>query len=226
VVILATVPLADGNVARLARIRIRGWWLVALALLLQVGITGVVEGWPHSVLVALHLGSYALIGVTIWCNRRLPGILIIALGGFLNGFVIALNGGTLPASARALAAAGTNVQKNFSNSGVLRHPILAQLGDVVPTPAWLPFRNVISIGDVIALVGVAVLAHAVCESKPALWVRRHRHVLSRSTPARPGTIPPAFAAALPVPSTRATAPAGSIPAPSSTVRPVPAVPVS
>ncbi len=171
VVILATVPLAGGNVAQLARIRIRRWWLVAVALAVQVAITGVLESWPRWLLVTLHLGSYAIIGVVIWCNRRLPGLLIIALGGLLNAFVIALNGGTLPASARALATAGADVQKNFNNSGVLAHPILPQLGDIVSTPAWLPFRNVISIGDVIALAGVAILAHAGCDSKPAAWVR-------------------------------------------------------
>jgi hypothetical protein len=195
VVILATVPLAGGHVGRLARIRIRGWWLVAVALLVQVGITGILQGWPHGVLVGLHLGSYALIGVVIWWNRRLPGLLLIALGGFLNGFVIALNGGTLPASARALAAAGTDLQKNFNNSAVLRHPILSQLGDVVPTPAWLPFRNVISIGDVIALVGVAVLAHAVCDSKPARWMRERRHRFTRRGKAAPAGAIPAPASA-------------------------------
>ena len=146
---------------------------------MQIGITGVLQSWPHAVLVALHLGSYALIGVVIWWNRRLPGLLIIALGGLLNG-----------PSSRSTAArcrlrpgrwptAGTDMQKNFNNSGVLAHPILSQLGDVVPTPAWLPFRNVISIGDVIALVGVAVLAHAVCDSRPT------------GCGGAPGTIPPA-----------------------------------
>jgi hypothetical protein len=189
VVILATVPLAGGKVGRLASIRIRGWWLVAVALLIQVGITGILQSWPHGLLVGLHLGSYALIGVVIWWNRQLPGLLIIALGGFLNGFVIALNGGTLPASARALAAAGADLQKNFNNSAVLRHPILSQLGDVVPTPAWLPFRNVISVGDAIALVGVAVLAHAVCDSKVARLVRGRRRRVSK--PRRPAPVVPA-----------------------------------
>ncbi len=85
-------------------------------------------------------------------------------GGLLNGLVIALNDGTLPASARALAEAGMVTDGDFTNSGVLRHPILAPLGDIVATPAWLPFRNVISIGDCIALIGVAVLVHTVCEA--------------------------------------------------------------
>jgi hypothetical protein len=165
VVLLLTVPLAGGSLVALSRIRLKGTWLIAVALVVQILITGALQSWPHGVLVALHLGSYGLIGIAIWQSRRLPGLLIIGFGGLLNGVVIALNDGTLPASARALAEAGTDVQEHFNNSAVLAHPVLAPLGDVVATPAWLPFRNVISIGDVIALVGVAVLMHTVCESK-------------------------------------------------------------
>ncbi|HEX4432379.1 MAG TPA: DUF5317 family protein [Frankiaceae bacterium] len=172
VVLLLTVPLAGGKLSALARIRLRGKWLVMAALGVQILITGALQSWPHGVLVALHLASYGLIGIAIWWNRRLPGLLIIGLGGLMNGVVIALNDGTLPASARALAAAGTDLQKDFNNSAVLAHPVLAPLGDVVATPAWLPFRNVISIGDVIALVGVAVLVHTVCESKLTAPLRR------------------------------------------------------
>ncbi len=184
VVLLATVPLAGGRLMALSRIRLRGTWLVAAALGVQILITGPLQSWPHAVLVGLHLGSYGLIGIAIWWNRRLPGLLIIGLGGLLNGVVIALNDGTLPASARALSEAGTDVQKHFNNSAVLAHPVLAPLGDVVATPSWLPFRNVISIGDVIALVGVAVLVHTVCESKlTAPWRHRsQRRAAERATP--------------------------------------------
>jgi hypothetical protein len=176
VVILASVPLMGGNVARLARLRLRGWWLIAVALLVQVAITGPLQAWPHGVLVGMHLASYGLIAIVVWFNCRLPGLLVIALGGFMNAVVIALNDGTLPASARALAEAGTDVQKNFNNSGVLAHPVLPQLGDIVATPAWLPFRNVISVGDVVALAGVAIMVHVVSDSVPTRWVRRLIHM--------------------------------------------------
>jgi hypothetical protein len=171
--LLLSVPLAGGKLSALAAVRIRNTWLVVLALLVQVAITSVFQSWPHLLLVALHLGSYALIGVVLWRNRRLIGLPLIALGGFLNGLVIALNGGTLPASASALARAGMPVDPRFTNSGVLAHPILPWFGDVVATPAWLPFRNVISIGDVIALVGVAVLVHVACGSRLAPRIQGH-----------------------------------------------------
>jgi Family of unknown function (DUF5317) len=163
--ILLSVPLTGGRLTALAKVRIQGRWLVAAALVVQVAITSVFESWPHALLVGLHIGSYALIAVALWQNRRLPGLKLIAAGGLLNGLVITLNGGTLPASARALAEAGMVTNGDFTNSGVLPHPILAPFGDIFATPAWLPFRNVISIGDCIALIGVAVLVHAVCDSR-------------------------------------------------------------
>ena len=169
VLALLTVPLAGGRLAALAQIRIKSKWLVLVALLVQVAITSFVQNWPHPLLVALHIGSYVLIGAALWRNRRIPGLPLIALGGLLNGAVIALNGGTLPASARALAEAGMVTNGDFTNSGVLSHPILAPLGDIVATPAWLPFRNVISIGDCIALIGVFVLVHTVCSSRLKDW---------------------------------------------------------
>ena len=42
--ILATVPLAGGSLAALADVRLRGAWLVALALGVQVLITTVLPG--------------------------------------------------------------------------------------------------------------------------------------------------------------------------------------
>jgi Family of unknown function (DUF5317) len=162
-VIMASVPLLGGSLARLTSVRLQHAWLVVLALALQILITAVITGAPRWILVSLHLVSYALAAVALWLNRRLPGLLLIGGGAMLNGVVITLNGGTLPASAHALRAAGHAIDaKAFENSGVLAHPILPWLGDVVATPSWLPFRNVLSVGDVTILIGTLVLAHSVC----------------------------------------------------------------
>lgn len=165
-VIMASVPLLGGSLSRLATVRLRHGWLVSLALLLQILITEVVTGAPRGLLVGLHLASYGLAAVALWINRSLPGLVLIGAGALLNGAVISLNGGTLPASAHALRAAGlASGPESFANSGVLAHPVLPWLGDVVATPAWLPFRNVLSVGDVTILVGTLVLAHSVCRRR-------------------------------------------------------------
>lgn len=167
-VVVASAPLLGGRLRLLGSIRIRRAALIAAALAVQVVITTVTPDAPHGVEVGLHLATYAAAAVALWANRRLPGLLVLGAGGMLNGVVIALNGGTLPASRSALMAAGQRVgAPGFLNSGVLAHPILPFFGDILASPSWLPFRNVISIGDLMVLAGTAVLVHSVTRSWPA-----------------------------------------------------------
>jgi hypothetical protein len=168
VLILASAALTGGHFSLFSHVQLRYSWLIMGALVVQILITSVVPGAPKPLLVALHLSTYVAAGVAIWANRSLPGLVIIGVGALLNGVTIALNGGTLPASAHALAAAGrATSSKDFENSGVLAHPVLAWLGDILATPSWLPFRNVISIGDLVILTGAAVLIHGVARTIPA-----------------------------------------------------------
>ena len=86
---------------------------------------------------------------------------------------IALNGGTLPANPHALVSAGlADPTEAFQNSGVVAHPVLPWFGDIMATPAWLPFRNVISVGDLLILLGAAVLLHCVTGTAPVRAVRQ------------------------------------------------------
>ena len=168
--LLVTVPLAGGRLARLADLRLVGVRFVVLALGLQVlmasVLPAVLPGTPHPLLIALHAASYAAVAWTLWLNRAVPGLLLVALGGGTNAAVIALNGGTLPADPDALRRAGFTVEPGeYKNSGVVADPVLGWLGDVMTTPAFLPFRNVISIGDLVVLVGGAVLLHVLCGSR-------------------------------------------------------------
>ena len=66
---------------------------------------------------------------------------------------------------------------------MVQEPILPWLGDIMATPAWLPFRNVISIGDIVVLVGAAVLLHVACRSRLGSLVPHVRERSSRVGPA-------------------------------------------
>ena len=150
-------PLWGGSLGRLTALKFRGVPIVLAALVLQVAVITVWPSMPHAIAVGGHLASYAMLGTVLWMNRKLPGMWLIALGVAANGITIAVNGGTLPASAHALRAAGIHLRAGFDNSGVVAHPHLAWLGDIMVTPAWLPMRNMLSIGDVLLVVGAAVL---------------------------------------------------------------------
>ena len=157
IVLLALVPLTGGRLSRLGAIRPRGLWLIVAALALQVLVISVWPTMPHDLAVAGHIVSYLMLGVVVFWNRKIPGMLLLGAGAGLNAFAITINGGTLPASARALRAAGIHENPGFDNSGVIAHPHLAFLGDIMVTPSWLPLRNMLSVGDLVLLVGAAVL---------------------------------------------------------------------
>ena len=64
-----------------------------------------------------------------------------------------------------------SVATGFSNSVVVADPALRPLTDIFALPAWLPFANVFSIGDVLIGVGIAVVI--------ALAMRRDARPASR-----------------------------------------------
>ena len=171
-VILVSAVVSGGSFSRLAQVRLRYSWLIVAALLVQILITEIVTDGPRPLLIGLHLATYAVAGIAIWANRAVPGLLVVALGAAMNAVTIALNNGTLPASPHALAAAGLADKSGFENSGVVAHPLLPWFGDIMATPSWLPFRNVISIGDLVILVGATVMIHAVTRTALARALER------------------------------------------------------
>lgn len=166
-VLLVLSPLAaGGKLRRYGDVRIRYGWVVALALAAQIVAIEVLPGAARLGLSAVHVATYVAAGAFVWFNRSIPGLWLVALGAASNGVTIALNGGTLPASASALKSAGLELDSSeFLNSGVLADPRLPWLGDVFAIPAGWPLANVFSIGDVLILCGVAWGTHRICGSR-------------------------------------------------------------
>ena len=169
---LLSPRLSGGRLRRYAEVRLRHGWIVVAALAAQILIIEIVPGGSHAVLSAVHLATYAAAGAWVWLNRRVPGLWIVAVGAASNGVTIALNGGTLPASARALDGAGLEIDSDgFVNSGVLESARLPWLGDVFWIPEGWPLANVFSVGDLLVVGGIAWGAHRICASRlvPARW---------------------------------------------------------
>jgi Family of unknown function (DUF5317) len=159
------VPLAGGRLAALVELRLRRVWAIWAALglaVLGVGLPGLPDGLRSLLLVA----AYPVGAVFLLANRRVPGMALVALGAALNLLAIAANGGVMPASADALAAAGLPVDNpGFENSAALDAARLAFLGDVFAIPASWPLSNVFSVGDVCIGAGLAWGLHRVCGSR-------------------------------------------------------------
>jgi hypothetical protein len=163
---VATVPLTGGKLGRLADVELRLPGLAIAGLLAQIVVISLLPEVPGWLATTIHFLSYGLVLAFVWCNRHLPGLWLVALGGLSNLVVIAANGGTMPASADALRTAGrTPTEEGFTNSEVLRDPNLQFLGDVIPPPSWVPLANVFSVGDVLIAIGIFWCVHAICRGR-------------------------------------------------------------
>jgi hypothetical protein len=166
VLALASPALFSGRLSRLAHVSFRGWWILVVALLAQILIIEVFPDADRTLLEVVHMATYLAAGVFVAINWRVPGLLIIAAGGAMNGITIALNGGQLPASSPALQMAGIDVTKgDFVNSGVIKDPVLPLFGDIFVWPEPLPFANVFSFGDALIVIGVFYGAHKIAGSR-------------------------------------------------------------
>jgi MFS family permease len=161
-----SVPVARGDLARLSRVRFRALALIGAALAIQTFVLVAIPDGPRALLGWLHVASYLLGGAFVLLNLRLPGLWLVAVGGGLNLLAIAANSGVMPASATAVRIAGDATSTSlFVNSSVLSDPNLSFLGDVFALPAWVPFANVFSLGDVLIVLGVVAFLHGASRSR-------------------------------------------------------------
>lgn len=167
--------ITGGRLKNLAGRQFRLIWLAVFAFLVQIIIF---SGIPFLKLgsfaiTIIHLLSYLCLIAFILLNIIIPGILLIGLGILSNALVIFLNGGYMPTYSENLkntsvaANAQVLVQSGTVNnsSEITSNTILPWLGDIFYLPAWIPFSNVFSIGDIIIAVGIC--AYFIINMKPA-----------------------------------------------------------
>jgi hypothetical protein len=106
---------------------------------------------------ALYVASTVAVLATLLRNLRQPWFALIAFGAGLNLLAIVANGGVMPADPAALAAAGLLDRSGaaFSNTAAMPQAAFGFLGDNFATPSWVPFANVLSIGDLLIGLGAA-----------------------------------------------------------------------
>ena len=149
--------LLGGRLERVAALRFR-WVPLALAgLAVQVALfSSPLTEQVGSLGPPLYVASTIAVLVVVVRNITIPGLALVALGAVSNLAAIVANGGFMPASPNALEALGRTAETGFSNSVVLGDPALAPLTDVFALPAFLPFANVFSVGDVLIGLGISL----------------------------------------------------------------------
>ena len=153
--------LLGGHLDSLSTFRFRWGWLAVAGLLVQLVLfTPSGDELAGGFGPALYVLSTLAVFAAVLRNIRVPGMAIVAIGALGNLAAITANGGFMPASAAALAAAGLDGPGTHTNSVVLANPALELLTDIFAIPAWLPMANVFSVGDVLIGVGIVVVIAA------------------------------------------------------------------
>lgn len=181
---LAISMFRGGRLANLADIELRSWWLLIVAVALQVGTRFVSDTSAGETLgVAMVLVSFGLLMVMVVLNRARPGMWLAGLGILMNFTVIALNGG-MPVMAEAARVASGFTVTTPDLSGSFKHILLDETSRLTFFADVIPLRlgsigQVISLGDVFLAVGLGrFLEHE---------LRRPRRFFRRGASAKPGS---------------------------------------
>jgi hypothetical protein len=176
VILLASIPIGialglavGGRAAGLGRLHFAWAPIAIVGLLVQVALfTPSGATLAGSLAPAIYIASTAAVFVAVVRNIRTTGMPIVGLGALANLLAIGANGGAMPTTPEALAAAGLDGPGAYTNSVVLANPALQPLTDIFAIPAGVPFANVFSVGDVLIGLGLlVVIVAAMRRSSPA-----------------------------------------------------------
>jgi hypothetical protein len=164
---IAVGYMLGGRLSRLVFLRLRGVWLVLVALGIQLLIFPLFT--PNPIIpfgtAILHGVSYGLVLLWLLLNVHTRPLIAVGGGALLNIAVVALNAGYMPASSAAFERAGLlSVAKILARGetygnlvGMSATTRLNVLGDRIGLPRGVPFATVMSVGDVLIMVGLAWL---------------------------------------------------------------------
>ena len=155
--------ISGGNLKRLVQKHLYWKWAAVSAILVQIFIfSPFLKSFPEAIRVVLHYASYVLLLVFILRNIKAPGIALIGAGVFANALVTFLNGGYMPTLPENLkntpitkyAEVISQVRAVGNSSAVTGQALLPWLGDIFYIPAWVPFSEALSIGDILIGIGI------------------------------------------------------------------------
>jgi hypothetical protein len=172
------VGLATGGRPRwAARRQLRSAWLVVAGVVMELASSRWSLGPAGE---AAFVGGYVLLLAFAWRNRRLRGVRIAAVGLVCNVAVIVANAG-MPVSPRAVVAAGivragdeSDVNYGHRHHAQRASDSLTWLDDRIPLRLA---HSVVSIGDVLLSVGVAVVVVEALHYQARYQRRRLRPLL-------------------------------------------------
>lgn len=164
--------VTGGSAARLGDLRLSWAPLIVLAMIVQMLLFSSPLGNALGGTAPLaYVASNLAVLVAVAANLAIRGLPVVLVGGISNLAAIVANGGYMPVSAEALAAAGDLPKVGYSNSVPRVDVVLGPLTDLFSMPSWIPMANVFSVGDILIGVGVAVAVIAAMHGRGPLNAR-------------------------------------------------------
>lgn len=167
-----------------ALIPLRLWWLIPLAVLLQLIALAAIRTnedlrWLKA---ALFMASYLMALAPAWANREWWGVRLLGLGIAMNLLVMAANGGLMPVTPEARLALGRQTAVTQSELGRMvprsKNVLLAEentnlypITDVIAM--GFPVNRVISPGDILIVAGVVLFSGELAANG---WRERRRNI--------------------------------------------------
>ena len=149
-----------GRLEGLSRVSLRGAGVILILFAAQVFLRSATGLHVLSASWVVWLWCAVSLGLLVLCivNRRVPGMLLIAIGIGLNLAVVLLNtgmpvGGPLAASFDMSPSVRSIENRGGFYSAVDTETVAMALGDVIPIPAPRPLRSLVSLGDLIMFMG-------------------------------------------------------------------------
>ncbi|MDK2919023.1 MAG: hypothetical protein PWQ37_1756 [Candidatus Petromonas sp.] len=157
--------IRKGRFSNLAEIKINGWILIFIAVLLQL-LPLLAPAFPfvEKYQRYFYIASTILILFVVTINLNKKGFRIISIGVLLNLFVMLMNGFKMPIYLEGLKFAGLeSIVKGIETGDILNYMPLEKVMDwtkyfgkfiVVPKP--YPLAKVISVGDIFMSLGIVL----------------------------------------------------------------------
>lgn len=155
--------IRNGRLSNLTEIYIRGWYLIILGVVIQyVPILLNILGFEQLNFEYITFIGMLLMVVALIMNLDLKGIWMILLGGLLNLLGLVFNGFKMPIHLGSLQTLEMNYFIESIRSGnLINYQLFSEfinwklaLGKFIPIPKIYPFAKVLSIGDIVMMLGI------------------------------------------------------------------------
>jgi len=177
ILVMVVALLRGGSLRNFAALQLRWLPLVIAGFVLQLLIF-TPFGLAPLVAVAtlpIYVLSLALIVIWVAANWRIPGMALIAIGLALNVAVIAANGGHMPVLPEGARLAGQYEAIAAGDPRTSKHELMSSeqaqlwlLSDIIVIPSGVPGAVVLSVGDIVLTIGIAILCYSTIRRAPAL----------------------------------------------------------